>query len=482
MFHSFTAIPRWLLAASFSLLAGCASVSPDGLRGDVAQLAAGRLGGDAPAAAPVLPVVDAGASPVSATIDTLLAQPLTSDAAVRIALLRNPSLESSLAALGVSDADRVQAGRLPNPHLSLGRFTEGSTREIERMISFDVLGLVTLPWRAQWQGQQTELAKLSAAQDVVRLAADTRRAWVRAVAAQESAAQMRLAFEAAEAGTLLARRMQGAGNFSRLQLAREEALLADASAQMSKSRLAAARAREQLSRLMGLEASQTGYTLPANLPALPPLQEPQDAEARALRERLDVRAAREESRYVADSLGYTRATGFIDALELGYGRNTTWDSATGAKETKRGWEIGVPLPIFDWGTARSARAQAIYMQSVAKVRDVALRARSEARESVLIWRTAHELARRSQEEGVAVQQVIQEETLLRYNGMLSSVWQLLAEARATSLAVSRAIEARRDFWLADTDLRQVMNGTSPASLSGLGATSGSAATTASGGH
>ncbi len=472
------AISRWLLAAGVSLLVGCTSVSPDGLRSDVAQLATGRLGGDAVAR----PTLDAKPEQTRRAVDELLAQPLTSDAAVRIALLRNPSLEASLATLGISDAERVQAGRLPNPHLSLGRFTEGSTREIERMISFDVLGLVTLPWRVQWQNQQTELAKLAAAQDVVRTAADTRRAWVRAVAAQQSAAQMQLAYEAAEAGTLLARRMQDAGNFSKLQLAREEALLVDASAQLARARLAAGSAREQLALSMGLEPDQLNYRLPTHLPTLPPLREPQDVEAQALRERLDVRAALEESRYVAGSLGYTRATGFIDALELGYGRNTTRDAATGDKEVKRGWEVSLPIPVFDWGTARNARAQALYLQSAARVREVGLRARGEAREAALVWRTAHELARRSQDEGVVVQKVIQEETLLRYNGMLSSVWQLLAEARNTSLAVNRAIEAQRDFWIADTDLRQVLNGTSPGGLSALGATASGAPAAAVGGH
>src|SRR5690606_16546730 len=131
----------------------------------------------------------------------------------------------------------------------------------------------------------------------------------------------------------------------------------------------------------------------------------------------------DETRYVADSLGLTKATGVIDALELGVVRNTTFDNAEGHRETQRGVELELPLPIFDWGQARGARAEATYMQSAARVRDVAVRARSEAREAWHGWRTAHDLARHYRDEIVPLRKFISDETLLRYNGMLSSAWE-----------------------------------------------------------
>ena len=132
-------------ALALLTLAGCASLSPDGGLAEVQKLAQGKTAG-----APVLLSQDPQAS--NTAVAELLAQPLQAEAAVRIALLNNPRLQESLATLGVSDADRVQMGRLPNPHFAIGRFTEGDSREIERMLSFNVLGLLTLPWRAQWQG------------------------------------------------------------------------------------------------------------------------------------------------------------------------------------------------------------------------------------------------------------------------------------------------------------------------------------------
>ena len=444
---------RILIACAVLALAGCASVTaPDALRRDVEQLAAGRAG--------------APASDTGGTLQQLLArQPLDADSAVRIALLNSPALDASFAALAISDAERVAAAQLPNPHFTFARLREGQTLELERMLSFNVLQLLTLPWRAQYATESLELARLRAAQEVIRAAADTRKAWIQAVAARQSALYLRDAREAAEAGAELARRMARVGNFSRLQQAREQSTLAEISAQLARAEQAAVAQREKLTRLMGLEGADAQFTLPDRLPELPgQLADAGDIEAQALQQRLDVRTARDEARYVAGSLGYTRATGLIDALTVGAVHNTTFDDAAGTRETKRGFELELPVPLFDWGQARTARAEATYRQSLARVRESGVRARSEAREAWHGWRTAYDLARHYRDEIVPLRKFILDETQLRYNGMLSSVWDLLGEARVHIGAVNDAIAAQRDFWIADTDLQTALTGTSPGAL------------------
>jgi outer membrane protein, multidrug efflux system len=460
-FHKLT-----LLTVAIAL-AGCATVSPDGNASDIAQLTAGKTAG-------VATQVAAYESTASReAVAKLLDQPITAEAAVRIALLNNPGLHASMATLGISDADRVQAGTLPNPHFSIGRFVEGDTREIERSLRFNVLGLITLPWRAKWQNQQHELAKLQAAQEVIKLAADTKKAWVNAVAAQQTAAYMADAKLAAEAGGELARRMARVGNWSRLEQAREQVFLADATTQLAKAQQAAFREREKLIRLMGLWGAQTEFKLVERLPDLPKAaQEMGNIEERALRERLDVRSTVTESGYVANSLGLVKASGFINALELGYTRNTTFNNATGDKETKKGWELELPLPIFDWGGASNARAQSTYMQSVARVRQTAINARSEAREAYHGYRTAYDVAVHYRDEVVPLRRFIQSEVLLRYNGMLSSVFDLLGDMRTQIMAVNGSIEAQRDFWLAEADLQTTLTGTSVGGLATMKASAG----------
>ena len=456
---------RGVALAAIAFLAGCATVSPDGGVADVQGLTQGKTLVSSPA-------LGRGPSPqADQAIAELLAQPLTEEAAVRIALLHNPGLHATMATLGISDADRVQAGRLPNPHFSLGRFAEGDKVEIERILRFDVIGLLALPWRAQWAGQQTELAKLTAAQGVVRLAADTRKAWINAVAAQQTARYMRDVKESAEAGAELARRLARVGNWSRLNQAREQSFLTDATVQLARSEQAAFSAREQLTRQMGLWGAQTNYRLPERLPDLPKVPRViTDVEAQAISQRLDVRSASMEAAFVADSMGLVKASGFIDALDVGVTRATTFDNAAGTRETRRGIELELPLPIFDWGQARNARAQAVYMQSVARVREAGVLARSEAREAYHGYRTAYDLARYYTDEIVPLRKFINDEVLLRYNGMIVGIFELLADARSNVMAVNASIEAQRDFWLADTDLQTSLSGTSPGGLSKMQAT------------
>ena len=448
--------------ALLAMLSGCTTVSPEQLRADVDRLTQDRLAPAAPATVDQTP---------AQAVDSLLArQPLEADSAVRIALINSPALQASLATLDISEADRVQAGIMPNPLLTVGRVREGERVEIERLLSFNVLNLLMLPWRSTYAGQRTELAKLEAAQQVIRLAADTRKAWFEAVAAQQTAGYLQEAREGAAAGAELARRMARVGNWSRLQQAREQATLADIAAQLARARQSAVAAREKLTRLMGLAGRQADYVLPERLPELPKeLPARTELEAQALRERLDVRAARDEARYVADSLGFTRISGVINTLELGVQYNTTFDNATGHKETARGGEIELTLPLFDWGQARGRRGEATYRQALAKVGAVAVQARSEARESWHGWRTAHDVARHYRDEIVPLRKFINEETLLRYNGMLASVWDLLGEARNHIAAVNNAIAAQRDFWIADTDLHTVLTGTSPGALAAMSA-------------
>jgi outer membrane protein TolC len=51
--------------------------------------------------------------------------------------------------------------------------------------------------------------------------------------------------------------------------------------------------------------------------------------------------------------------------------------------------------------------------------------------------------------------------LLRYNGMLSSVFELLADSRDAVTSVNSYIEALRDFWLAESDLQVALTTGSP---------------------
>jgi outer membrane protein TolC len=388
----------------------------------------------------------------------ILREPLSADAAVELALLNNRGLQASFSRLGIAESDLVEAGRLRNPVFSFGRLAlGGGALEIERSVVFDVLSLLTLPMAQQVQQRNFEQAQFKAAFDAVGIASETRRAYFGAVAAQELVEYFRQVKEAAEASSELARRMLEAGNFNKLAQMREQAFHADATIGLARAQQQAVVERERLTRLLGLSAEQPGFKLPERLPDLPKEPtEPGNAEQTAIEKRLDVLMARRSMEATARSLGLTKATRFVDGLELGY-RNR---SETGERRAN-GYEVELPLPLFDFGSVRAARAEATYMQAVHRTAEVAVNARSEVRESYSAYRTAYDLARHYRDEVVPLRKRISEENLLRYNGMLIGVFELLADSREQVRSVTGYVQALRDFWLAETNLQTALTGRSP---------------------
>lgn len=441
---------RTAIALTAVFLAGCASFSPDGGLTDVASLTQSRIGQQVSFSKDP----QNGAANGDAIVRSLLAKPLTVDSAVRVALLNNASLKTSFDELGVSEADFVQAGRMRNPGFSFGRISGGGEAEIDRSIMFDVVGLLTLPIRTRIEHGRFEQAKLRAASQAVQLAADTRRAYFVAVAAAQSATFAEQVRGAAEASSELAESMTRVGNWSKLDQARERAFYQDAVTQLARKRHEATAAREQLVRLLGLWGEQQNFVLPERLPDLPEQpQEMNNAEAQAMSQRLDMLSARRDTDATAAALGLTKATGFINVFDAGYANKST----TGLPR-QNGYQIALELPIFDWGGAKVARAEALYMQSVHRTADTAVRARSEVREAYSAYRTTYDIARHYRDEVVPLRKKISDEVLLRYNGMLASVFELLADSREQLTSVNTAIETQRDFWIAESKLQSAVNG------------------------
>ncbi len=438
-----------LALAGLTLLAGCASFSPDGGFGQVEELAQTRLG-----TKPQRMRTQADTQRIEGEVARLLAAPLGADTAVQIALINNRGLQARFAELGLQEAELVQAGRPRNPGFSYGRFAQGEEREYERTFLFDLMWLITLPARGEIEQRRFAHIQLEVASEVLHLAQMTRQAWFTAVAAEEAVRHLEQAVTAARAGADLAARMAEVGNFSRLRYSREQLLYAELAADLARARQAAVRSREQLTRLMGLTGPQRDYRLPERLPELPavPLDEP-GLIRQAMETRLDVRMAREALAALARNLGLTRSTGLVNVLEVGW-----LNSTSNAAPVKRGYEIELRLPLFDWGGARTARAEALYTQALHRVAEIAVNAQSEVAEAYDAYRTAYDLARHYRDEVLPLTERIAEESLLRYNGMLIGVWDLLADVRQRVRGMQAASQALRDFWVAETHLQMALNG------------------------
>jgi outer membrane protein TolC len=449
------------LGALALALSGCASFSADGGFGTVGDLTRERTGQTVR-----LAKTPDDARSAQTRVAELLGAPLTADSAVEVALLNNAGLQASFRELGIAEADLVEAGRIRNPVFSFFNVSSAESYKIERAILFDVMGLLTMPKRLAIERARFEQAQVQAASEAVALASEARRAWAAAVASQQLATYAEQVKSAADASAELARRMAQAGNFSRLAQMREQTFYAEATAQLARARHQATADREKLIRVLGLWGTSTQFKLPQRLPDLPKAPaEPRDAEKLALERRLDVQLARRSTETLATSLGLTRVTRFVDGFELGYA-----NLSEAGEPRMNGYELSFEIPLFDWGTARVARAEAQYMQAVQRAVKTAVDARSQVRESYSAYRTSYDLAKHYRDEVVPLAKRISEENVYRYNGMLIGTFELLADAREQVRSVVGAVEALRDFWMADTDLQTALtagapNGAAPARAS-----------------
>jgi outer membrane protein TolC len=430
-----------------SLLAGCATVAPDGGFGSVAGTTRERIGAE-----PRLARDDAAARELAQSIQAVLAASLGMEDAVKVAVLANPGLQASYWKVGIAQADVAQAGRLPNPVLDYKHLSGGGEVAIERTFTVNLVQLLTMPLASRLEAGRFEQVKLEVAREIEEHARDTRIAWVEAVAAGQALEYARQVNAAAEASAELAGRMAKAGNMSQLDLAREQVFHAEAGATLARAGQQAVAAREKLTRLLGLWGKDAQYSLPEHLPELPgsPAQL-EDVERIALTRRLDVQAARLDAETTAANLGLTRTTRFVNVLDLGYVNQTTPNAPTA-----RGYELTLELPLFDWGSARVARAEGVYMQAVHRVAQAAITARSEARESYLGYRTAYDVAAHYRDTIIPLRKRISQEVLLRYNGMLLSTQDLLADSREQAGAVSSYIDALKEFWTAQARLEATL--------------------------
>lgn len=444
------------MAVAVLTLAGCASVNFDEAVGTANQATDSFTGGKLS----LNRSIDQRESATRLSTD-LLSKPLGSDDAVQLALANSPAVQTLLAQSWADMSTANQAGRISNPIFKFERVTFKDELELGRILSFGLLDLLTLPRRQAIAQSQIAQAQVQLSASVVEQVTQVRQAWVRAVAAGQTLQYAEQINTTAQASAELARRMQQVGNFNKLQRARQQVFYADSVAQLASAQHAALAAREELVRQLGLTDAQAGQMqLPDRLPDLP-----KDARAPALvssaaqEQRLDVQLARGQLDAAGKSQGLNLLRSLVD-VELDIIRSTTFDNGGGVGRAfaKRGYELGIRLPIFDWGNAKRDAMNAQSIAAANRYESTVRGATSQLRESYSAYRTAYDVARHYRDEVVPLRKTMAEENVLRYNGMLIGVFELLADTRDQISSVVTAINAYQQFWLADAALSASMTG------------------------
>ncbi len=437
-------------------LTGCASVDFDQAIADTNQDAGTFTGGQL-----ALRQTAEQNAAGSALTSELLSKPLSSDDAVRLALANSPAVQTLLAQSWADMSAANQAGRISNPLFKFERVTFKDELELGRILSFGLLDLLTIPRRQAIAQSQIAQARVQLSANVVEQVTQVRQAWVRAVSSSQVLQYAEQINTTAQASAELAKRMQQVGNFNKLQRARQQVFYADSIAQLASAQHSALAAREELVRLLGLTDTQaSALKLPDRLPDLPKdARAPSVVSSTATDQRLDVQLARGQLDAAGKAQGLNLLTSLLD-VELDIIRSTTFDNGSGVGQAfpKRGYELGIRLPIFDWGNAKRDAMNAQSLAAANRYESTVRSATSQLRESYSAYRTAYDVARHYRDEVVPLRKTMAEENVLRYNGMLIGVFELLADTRDQISSVVTAINAYQQFWLADAALSASMTG------------------------
>lgn len=395
-----------------ALLAGCATVKPQPDYARTHQLIEESTG--------YSEAYDPEQDGLSAEqIDAYLADGLTLDEAVRLALLNNRQLQGAFYDIGIARADWVQAELLSNPSLGVGiLFPEGGGRSsLQANIAQNIVDLWQIPVKKRVAEHELESQILHVARLSGELAAETKRAYYHGVATQElmtiAEKFLVLLTKAHEA----IRTQREAGMASPLDENLQRAQVLEAELALRDARLAAENAKRALARLLSLDREVADLVLSDAIPETAIVDFDVDTLIAAAREkRLDLRAI-SESILAGDAEIGLEYLGIFPEVTLGLGaerlesraqpgRNIVADTARaslrnggltvpdiesrGERNLAKSAEIdfmwgptlSLELPIFDQNQAQIAKARYARIQVVKSYEDLYLNIAQDIRIAV----------------------------------------------------------------------------------------------------
>lgn len=398
-------------------------------------------------------------------VTSLLENELTPDAAVQIALIRNPGLQAVYEDLGIAQADLVEAGLPENPRLGVSvRFPgSGSGTNTEIGIAQEFLGILLIPMKRKFSGREFERAQLRVADEIFRFTAQVRAAYYEAVAAREQLSHATDALDAAAAAARFAERQRAAGNLNEMDLLGHLSFEAEEKIAHAHAATDAAIALDNLATLLGTGTRQEQVRLPERLENPPALPTPgaETLLVASVTRRLDLLAAAKETEAIEAALRITRNWRWLGGLEVGvsHERDTDGSSLTGP-------EFSLELPVFNQKQTDVAKLEAALRRSRRELESRRHEAGAEIRRLVRQLEDARRSALSWRDEIRPRRERVLEETLYHYNGMLRGVYDLLEARRAVAEAGREFTGAVRNYWTLRAELELAAGGpvTGPAAV------------------
>jgi len=441
-----------LAIALTATLTACASVDPTRDTVEINRLLAER-GAPAPGWETNGTVSD------EATVQAWLAEPMTVDRAVQMAMLRSPRLQEQYGELGLARADILEAVQIANPRISASWMSveDGPGSQLSYGLAMPLVDLLVLPSRVRLARAEHERARYQIASAVMDVSLEVEAAWYVLVTANQVAAMRAAVAEGLDASADLAQRYFNAGNISELQLSREQAAASEARIDAARAAVDARMARLDLTTLIGLTGAEAEWQATTVLP-LPVATEddPADLRRMAAESNLTLLAAQREAVISASAAGVTRAFRLLGDTGIGYEREEEIDGSRISGPT-----LELELPIFNQGQARVARAQGQLRVAQARLARIEMSSANAVDAGAERVRVMSDIVRIHREALVPQREIVVARSQEQQNYMLIGVFDLIRAKTEEYDAWQSYLEAVRDYWLARVDLMRVVGARLP---------------------
>ncbi|WP_158272015.1 TolC family protein [Marinicauda salina] len=406
----------------------------------------------------------AGAAPAEdAAIAARLDEPLDQADAVSIALARNRGLRADLAEAGLARAAWIEAGLPPNIAFHGSLIPEsGEPDMIDLDFTAPVLGLLALPARRAEARDRYDAARSDAVLAVIDFAAETRIAWVEAVAARQRAELARSIRRAAEAALVAAEELRAAGNIPAVDVDRERALAQRARLDAENAGIAARAAEQRLRARLGLDPGDP-LMLPDRLPEAGAAAIRDGAVDAALEASLPLAAARARAEAEAKAANLANVESLLDHAALG----VMIEREEG--EWAEGPVLEAEIPIFNWGRAERDAARIRADQALDRLAQMSLETRAAATVAAEEAALAAEQASYVRDEVLPTSEAVMRGVTRQYNAMQRGVFDLIAAFETRAAAGESYVAALERHHRARIRMEQMRAGGTAVVMDGAGA-------------
>ncbi len=377
---------------------------------------------------------------------------LTLPDAVRRALQSHPSIQAALAAVRVAEAEAAQTRLLPNPIINLAfRLPEsGGPPIVAVSLAAELLSLVQKPGQVRVADFRLRAASAQAVIVVLDVVTEVRQRYAAVQALDALMPVLEEREKLLDRLLAIAESRLRAGEGIRLDVTTLEAQRAELDVEMIEQRAERRQQRLQLSRSIGQPLDAARWTVTPWTEA-PVVRTDEAAWIRtALEHRPELQAKLWELSALGVEVGLARWA-FIEGGEADVEaeRDGTWST---------GPSIGVPIPIFDWGQAQRAKAQALRTQTLHEMTDQRRTVIEEIRTAREALQASLEAYRRVRDGVIPLLEKRRREATSQWEAGQSDILPLILAEQDLEAAKARRIEFERKATEALIHLERAVGG------------------------